>query len=41
VKAYAPKKPKYPMTIHYRGDGQFMVAGRALNLRRLFRPGML
>jgi flavin reductase (DIM6/NTAB) family NADH-FMN oxidoreductase RutF len=41
VKAYAPKTPKYPKTIHYRGDGQFMVAGAALNLRRLFRPEML
>ena len=33
--------PKYPKTIHYRGDGMFMVAGRSLNLRRYFRPGML
>lgn len=41
VKAHAPAVPKYPKTIHYRGDGMFMVAGRSLNLRRLFRPGML
>ncbi|MFH5924124.1 flavin reductase family protein [Roseomonas xinghualingensis] len=41
VKAHAPKSPKYPKTIHYRGDGQFMVAGDALNLRRYFRPEML
>ena len=41
VKAHAPASPKYPKTIHYRGDGQFMVAGRPLNLRRLFRPDML
>lgn len=41
VKAHAATSPKYPKTIHYRGDGQFMVAGRTLNLRRLFRPGML
>jgi len=41
VKAHAPASPKYPKTIHYRGDGMFMVAGRSLNLRRLFRPGML
>ena len=41
VKAHAPTTPKYPKTIHYRGDGMFMVAGRSLNLRRLFRPGML
>jgi flavin reductase (DIM6/NTAB) family NADH-FMN oxidoreductase RutF len=41
VKAHAPKTPKYPKTIHYRGGGQFMVSGRALDLRRLFRPEML
>lgn len=41
VKAHVAASPKYPKTIHYRGDGQFMVAGRALNLRRLFQPGML
>jgi flavin reductase (DIM6/NTAB) family NADH-FMN oxidoreductase RutF len=41
VKAHAPAAPKYPKAIHYRGDGMFMVSGRSLNLRRLFRPGML
>jgi hypothetical protein len=41
IKAHAPARPKYPKTIHYRGDGQFMVAGGSLNLRRLFRPDML
>lgn len=41
IKAHAPAAPKYPKTIHYRGDGMFMVAGRSLNLRRLFRPEML
>ena len=41
VKAHAPTAPKYPKTIHYRGDGMFMVAGRSLNMRRLFQPEML
>jgi len=41
VKAHALAAPKYPKTIHYRGDGMFMVAGRSLNLRRGFRPEML
>jgi flavin reductase (DIM6/NTAB) family NADH-FMN oxidoreductase RutF len=41
VKAHAPVAPKYPKTIHYRGDGMFMVAGRSLNLRRSFRSEML
>src|SRR5258708_6414949 len=40
-KAHAPARPKYPGTIHYRGDGMFMVAGRSLDLRRRFRPEML
>lgn len=41
VKAYARRRPIYPRTIHYRGEGMFMVSGRSLNLRRLFRPDML
>jgi flavin reductase (DIM6/NTAB) family NADH-FMN oxidoreductase RutF len=41
VKAHAAASPKYPKTVHYRGDGMFMVSGRSLNLRRYFRPGML
>lgn len=41
IKAHAPARPKVPKTIHYRGDGQFIVVGRSLNLRRLFRPDML
>lgn len=41
VKAHACSRPKYPKTIHYRGEGMFMVAGRSLNLRRKFRPDML
>jgi flavin reductase (DIM6/NTAB) family NADH-FMN oxidoreductase RutF len=41
VKAHAPTRPKYPKTIHYRGEGHFMVSGRALDLRRHFRSAML
>lgn len=41
VKAHAPARPKYPKTVHYRGEGRFMVSGRALDLRRHFRPAML
>jgi flavin reductase (DIM6/NTAB) family NADH-FMN oxidoreductase RutF len=36
VKAHAPTTPKYPRTMHYRGGGIFMVAGKALNYRRRF-----
>lgn len=38
VKAHAPAAPKYPKTIHYRGEGIFMVAGGSLNLRRRSGP---
>lgn len=41
VQAHAAKSPKYPRTIHYRGEGQFMVAGRQMSLRKRFRPAML
>jgi flavin reductase (DIM6/NTAB) family NADH-FMN oxidoreductase RutF len=35
--ARAAASPKYPETLHYRGDGVFMVSGRALNLKRRFK----
>lgn len=41
VKAHAALRPKYPKTLHYTGDGVFMVAGGNISLRRRFRPGML
>ncbi len=41
VKAHAAVAPKNPKTIHYRGDGMFMVSGRSVNLGRYFRPDML
>jgi flavin reductase (DIM6/NTAB) family NADH-FMN oxidoreductase RutF len=41
VKAHVAVRPGNPTTIHYRGDGEFMVSGRTLNLRKLFKPEML
>jgi flavin reductase (DIM6/NTAB) family NADH-FMN oxidoreductase RutF len=41
VKAHVAPTPKNPRTIHYRGGGEFMVAGRTMSLRRRFRPEML
>jgi flavin reductase (DIM6/NTAB) family NADH-FMN oxidoreductase RutF len=41
VEAHVAPTPKNPRTIHYRGNGEFMVAGTSLNLRRRFRPEML
>lgn len=41
VKARVATAPKHPRTFHYRGDGEFMVAGGTRNLRRMFRPEYL
>jgi flavin reductase (DIM6/NTAB) family NADH-FMN oxidoreductase RutF len=42
VKAHVATSPKYPKTIHYRGDGEFMISGgNTSRYRKLFRPGML
>ncbi len=41
VKAHVAASPKHPETLHYTGEGVFMVAGRIISRRALFRPGML
>jgi flavin reductase (DIM6/NTAB) family NADH-FMN oxidoreductase RutF len=41
VHARARRSPKSPRTLHYRGEGQFMLAGEQVSRRRLFRPDML
>ena len=42
VKAHVATSPKYPKTIHYRGDGEFMISGaNTSRYRRLFKPEML
>jgi flavin reductase (DIM6/NTAB) family NADH-FMN oxidoreductase RutF len=42
VKAHVAASPKYPKTIHYRGDGEFMISGENTSrYRKLFRPEML
>jgi flavin reductase (DIM6/NTAB) family NADH-FMN oxidoreductase RutF len=42
VKAHVATSPKYPKTIHYRGEGEFMISGaETRKYRKLFRPGML
>ena len=38
AKAHVAVAPKYPRTVHYRGDGVFMVSGRHISLREKFRP---
>lgn len=41
VRAQAAVSPKYPQTLHYTGDGVFMVSGKIISRRRQFRPEML
>lgn len=37
VKAHVATSPKYPTTVHYRGDGVFMVSGRSVSYRKRFK----
>ncbi len=41
VKAHVAARPKHPETLHYTGDGVFMVSGKIISRRSLFRPDML
>ncbi|QIG50463.1 flavin reductase family protein [Nordella sp. HKS 07] len=41
VKAHVARSPKHPETLHYTGDGVFMVAGKIISRRRQFRPELL
>lgn len=41
VKAHVARSPKLPDTVHYRGDGQFMLSGDTVSRRRQFKPEML
>jgi flavin reductase (DIM6/NTAB) family NADH-FMN oxidoreductase RutF len=37
VKAHVAISPKYPKTLHYRGEGIFMLSGQSINLRKKFK----
>ncbi len=41
VKAHVARGPAYPQTLHYTGDGVFMVSGKIVNRRSQFKPEML
>lgn len=41
VKAHVAPSPKHPETLHYTGDGVFVVSGRAISRQSKFRPEML
>lgn len=38
IKAHVASSPKYPRTVHYRGDGVFMISGDNKSYRRKFKP---
>lgn len=38
VYAHVAVSPKLPETVHYRGNGEFMISGRTVSRRRLFKP---
>jgi flavin reductase (DIM6/NTAB) family NADH-FMN oxidoreductase RutF len=37
VKAHVATSPKYPKTVHYRGDGVFMISGPSVSYRKRFK----
>jgi flavin reductase (DIM6/NTAB) family NADH-FMN oxidoreductase RutF len=37
VKAHVATSPRYPTTVHYRGDGVFMISGRNVSYRKQFK----
>jgi len=41
VKAHVAVSPKHPQTLHYMGEGAFMVSGKIISRRKQFRPGMM
>ena len=41
VKAHVARSPRHPRTLHYTGDGEFMVAGKTITRRSKFRPELL
>lgn len=41
VKGHRQRRPRNPETIHYTGDGAFLVAGKVVSRRHLFRPALL
>jgi flavin reductase (DIM6/NTAB) family NADH-FMN oxidoreductase RutF len=41
VQAHVARRPKHPQTLHYTGDGVFMVSGKIISRRAQFRPELL
>ena len=40
VKAHVAPTPRFPLTMHYTGDGVFMTAGKTMSRRSLFTKGV-
>lgn len=38
LRAHVPVSPKYPRTLHYRGEGIFMISGESVIFRKKFKP---
>ncbi len=38
VHAHVARSPRLPETVHYRGNGEFMISGKTISRRRGFRP---
>jgi len=38
LKAHVASSPKRPETLHYLGEGEFMLSGRSITLRKKFKP---
>ncbi|MGY4495577.1 flavin reductase family protein [Pseudomonas sp. TE3610] len=41
VKAHVAPSPAHPETLHYQGMGQFMLSGKSIDRKRLFKSSML
>jgi hypothetical protein len=41
IRAHVASAPKHPETLHYAGKGVFVVSGKVISRRSMFRPGML
>jgi flavin reductase (DIM6/NTAB) family NADH-FMN oxidoreductase RutF len=41
VKAHVARRPVHPQTLHYTGDGVFMVSGKIVSRRNRFKPEMV
>jgi len=41
VRSIRAVSPKEPVTLHYKGEGKFMVSGKTVDLHKKFRPGNL